>query len=62
MNKRQWFSINYDDGTLYPLGECSDYEEADNAAFDLGISAHWLLDEETARRWLNTLREAVDNG
>jgi len=54
------------DGLIYDLCDCGDFEAAEENAADLGITAIWLVDAETAQQWaglLNrSLREQPYNG
>jgi len=43
------------DGLIYNLGDHGDYEAADDTATSLGLDVIWMLGEDTARSWLDTL-------
>lgn len=45
-----WFALA-DDGLMYCLCDCGDFEAAEESAADIGINAVWIADEETARQW-----------
>lgn len=45
-----WFELRAN-GNIYPLGEHKDWFAADMASTD----AIWVLDEETAKRWITQL-------
>ncbi len=45
-----WFALA-DDGLMYCLCDCGDFEAAEESAADLGINAIWIADEEAARQW-----------
>lgn len=49
-----WFALG-DDGLMYCLGDCGDFDAAWEIAFDLDINAVWIADEKTARQWLARL-------
>ena len=51
---RQWFAL-CDSGQITRLGDCGDFDAAEDIAVDLGINAIWLFDSDTAREWLETL-------
>jgi hypothetical protein len=53
-NSRQWFALGFD-GNMYAIGDCGDYETADEIAVDMGIDVMWLADYETAKQWLDTI-------
>ena len=56
---RQWFVLTTD-GTLSRLGDCGDWEAADECATDLGLEVVWMIDGDTASQWLDVLKgEAV---
>jgi len=38
-------------GNIKSLGECKDFDEADEKAEQLGIDANWIGDEDTFKRW-----------
>ena len=48
---RQWFALSGIDGKLYALGDCGDYDAADEVAYDLGVDAVWIVDAEQAREF-----------
>ena len=49
--ERQWFALGCD-GVLYALGDCGDFEIADEIAIDLlPWDAIWIADPKTARQW-----------
>lgn len=45
-----WFALA-DDGLMYCLCDCVDFDAAEESAADIGINAVWIADEETARQW-----------
>lgn len=45
------------DGLLYILGNHGDFEAAEDTARDMGLEVIWLLDEQTARSWRDTLTD-----
>jgi hypothetical protein len=38
-------------GNIVSIGECKDFDEADQKASELGYDASWLGDAETFKRW-----------
>jgi hypothetical protein len=50
-----WFCLNTD-GEIYYIGKFSDIAEADHQADKMGLSPIWLLDEETAKNWIDKLK------
>ncbi len=51
---RQWFAL--EGGThLVPLGDCGDYETADEIATDLGLELNWLVSPDMAQQWATTM-------
>lgn len=60
---RQWFALT-DHSDLLPLGDCGDYEAADEIATDAidGTTANvmWLIDSEIAGTWLETLKKNME--
>ena len=49
---RQWFAL-LDDSTIIALGDCGDYEAADEIAQDMGLNPMWLVDPQMAAQWVN---------
>lgn len=52
-----WFALG-SDGRIYKLGDCGDFEAADEVADDIlpeGESALWILDADTAYDWMCAL-------
>ena len=47
-----------EDGLLYYIGLYENYEEADIGAENMKVKAIWLVDQETANSWRDTL---IDN-
>ena len=43
------------DGFIYNLGDHGDYEAANDTAESLGLDVIWMLGEDTARSWNDTL-------
>ena len=53
---RQWFCLSMEGhGGLIPLGDCGDFEAADEIATDLGEPMTWLVSPENAQQWANVL-------
>lgn len=50
-----WFCLN-NDGDIYCIGKFSNIQQADTQADKMGLCPIWLLDEETAKRWINRLK------
>ena len=44
-----------DDGYMYDLCDCGDFEAAEESAKDLGITAVWIADEKAARQWCSRI-------
>ena len=56
-SKRAWFALG-SDGFIYKLGDCGDFEAADEVANDIlpeGADALWILDADTAYHWMCAL-------
>ena len=51
---RQWFALSIS-GNLWALGDCGDYDAAEEIADDLEIEVMWLADYETAKQWYDTI-------
>ena len=48
-----------DDGYLYDLCDCGDFEAAEESAADLDINAVWIADEITAYQWRDRLDRSL---
>ena len=51
--RRQWFAL--DAGDLTAVGDCGDFETADEIATDLGMETNWLVSPDMAQQWANAL-------
>jgi hypothetical protein len=40
---------------LYLIGQCSNYDEADELAEKQGHEVIWIIDEQIAKQWHNVL-------
>ena len=49
-----WFALEFNN-QLKAIGDCGDYETADEIATDLGYDTMWLVDPETAQDWADQL-------
>ena len=56
---RQWFALS-SSGFLWPLGDCGDFDAAEEIANDLELDVIWIVDSDTARQWLNTINVAME--
>jgi len=59
--KRMWFALG-SDGLIYIIGDCGDFEAADEVAKDAlpeDVGVLWLLDADTAFDWMHTLGEGL---
>ena len=54
-SSRQWFAL-HDDCTITALGDCGDYEAADEIAQDLGLDPMWLISPQMAKECVNTFK------
>lgn len=44
-----------DDGYVYDLCDCGDFESAEESAIDLQINPIWIADQQTAEQWRGLL-------
>ena len=44
-------------GNIESLGECRDFDEADEKADEKGLDANWIGDKETFMRWEKQMTE-----
>jgi len=42
------------------IGDCGDFEAAEEIANDLGLDAIWIADAETVKQWADTIRTTMD--
>ena len=52
---KKWFCLS-NDGQLHFVGQFENFEQADISALHQGHEVIWLIDEQTAQQWLNTLK------
>lgn len=52
---RQWFALDAETGLVYALGDCGDFEAAEEVALDIDIQPVWIADAETARQWMRSI-------
>ena len=53
---RFWYAIGTD-GYLYCLGDCGDFDAADEVAKDtLSCGVVWIIDKHFANQWKETLK------
>jgi len=73
---RQWFALSCLDNMLvtpvrarmlgwnylrlHPLGDCGDFDAAEEIANDLGLDAIWIADAETVKQWADTIRTTIE--
>ena len=56
---RQWFALDAVSGLVYALGDCGDFEAAEQVALDLDLQAIWIADADTARQWMRCIEERL---
>lgn len=62
-NPRMWFALG-DNGQMYILGDCGDFDAADiiaNDALPEGTKAIWILDAQDAHQWATVIEEGLHN-
>lgn len=48
-------------GNIISLGECKDFDEADDKASDeFGFDTNWIGDEETLQRWEKNIAQVKE--
>ena len=57
---RKWFALSCL-GNLHPLGDCGDFEAANEIANDVGLDAIWIADAETVMQWFETIKRNIDD-
>jgi len=60
-SRRAWFALG-SDGLIYTLGDCGDFEAADEVAQDIlpeDTNAIWILDADAAFDWMHTLGKGL---
>ena len=60
MESNIWFALGID-GLMYCLGDCGDFECAEEIAADLEVNPVWIADEATARQWLFRLSSNLED-
>ena len=56
---RQWFALS-SCGNLWALGDCGDFDVAEEIANDIGLDVMWIADADTATQWMNTIKKAME--
>jgi hypothetical protein len=51
----EWFCLSGVDGRIYSLGQCADFEEADEKAGERNLESVWLASPFIAQRWREAL-------
>lgn len=59
-NGSPWFALDAGAGLVYSLGDCEDFEAAEQVAEEKGIQAVWIADADTARQWMRCIQERLD--
>ena len=54
----KYFAIDQD-GAMWNLCDCGDFEAAEESAADMDVDALWIADEQTAYQWLNVLHAGL---
>lgn len=45
-----WFALD-EAGNLWCLGDCGDFDAAEQSALDMCVNPIWIIDEQQAREW-----------
>jgi hypothetical protein len=45
---------------IYALGDCDDFDAAEQVANDMGLVALWIADADTARQWMRTIEDRFE--
>jgi hypothetical protein len=56
---RQWFALS-SSGWLWPLGDCGDFDAAEEIANDLELDVIWIVDANEARQWVDTISVTME--
>ena len=54
-----WFALA-NDGVVYCLCGCGDFEAAEESAKDLGIETVWIANPKQAKQWQHRLNDNID--
>jgi len=55
---RQWFALS-SSGNLWALGDCGDFDAAEEIANDQEIDVIWIADAATATQWSQTIQNKL---
>ena len=55
---RQWFALS-SSGNLWALGDCGDFDAAEEIANDQEIDVVWIADADTATQWGQTIQNKL---
>ena len=56
---RQWFALS-SSGNLWALGDCGDFDVAEEIANDQEIDVVWIADADTATQRMNTIKTTME--
>ena len=56
---RQYFALD-NTGDVWSLGDCGDFDAAEEIADDLGIQAVWIADAVTAKQWAKVITNKIE--
>lgn len=55
---RQWFALS-SSGNLFSLGDCGDFDAAEEIANDQEIDVIWIVDADEATQWMKTIQSKL---
>ncbi len=55
---RQWFALS-SSGNLWALGDCGEFDAAEEIANDQEIDVVWIADADTATQWSQTIQNKL---
>ena len=56
---RQYFALD-NTWDMWSLGDCGDFDAAEEIADDLGIEAVWIADAVTAKQWAKVITNKIE--
>ena len=55
----KWYGIS-NEGDLYSLGHCKDFEQANEVADDIGVDIVSIIDQPKAEAWANFIFKTLN--
>jgi len=58
--ERIWYALDWNTGHLARLGDCGDYDSAEEIAKDAGVDPVWIVSDDYAEQWFKVLAQDLE--